>query len=117
MLNSCILLGRTTTKPEMKKVSQAEGKEVVYTKFSLAVDREFDDDTDFFNCIAFGNEAKFIDKYVEKGQQIVISGRLKNSIWTNDTGRHVLTEIVVEKVYFAGDRKKDISQNQEESFI
>jgi len=118
MLNSCILMGRTTTKPELKKAAQAENKEVVYTRFSLAVDREFgDEETDFFNCVAFGNEAKFIDKYVEKGQQIVICGRLKNSVWNNDSGRHVSTEVVVEKIYFAGERKKDNSKHQEESFI
>jgi len=104
MLNNCTLVGRVTEKPEAK--TSGGDKKTEYAKFRLAVDRDFEEGADFFPCVAFGANAKFLDNYVEKGQQIAVQGRLKNNTWEDDKGRHTVTEIVAEKVYFAGSGKK-----------
>lgn len=108
MLNETILMGRTTTKPELKTEGPAE-KPVELVNFNIAVDRDFGEDADFFPCVAFAQNAHFLDKYVEKGQLIVVKGRLKNNSWEDEKGKHKVTEVIVEKVYFAGGNKKNSS--------
>ena len=102
-------MGRTTAKPQLKMIG-AEDNPSEVCNFNFAVDRDYGDETDFFPCSAFDRNARFLDKYVEKGQLIVVEGRLKNNTWEDDKGKHKVTEINVEKVYFAGSSKKNNSQ-------
>ena len=119
MLNHVVLMGRTTAKPEYKTVTRDE-KPVECSTFTIAVDRDFDDETDFFKCAAFGSTAKFLDRHVEKGQQIAVEGRLKNYSWEDEGGdRHTITEIVAERIYFAGAKKQQAPENgqQEKNYL
>ena len=60
MLNKAILMGRLTADPELRKTPS----DVSVTTFTLAVDRNYgkgnDRATDFINCVAWRQEAEFI---------------------------------------------------------
>ncbi len=105
MLNSIIIQGRIAKLNELK-LTQTQ-KSVL--SFTVACDRDFDrENTDFIPCVAWGKAADFIDKYFQKGQMILIRGRLQVREWTDDrNNRRSSTEIIVESVNFCGDKKKD----------
>ena len=96
-------MGRTTSKPQLKE-SEGE-KKTAYLHFDLAVQTNRNGDADFIPCVAFNNNAQFINSYVDKGQKIVVEGKLKSSSWEDEKGKHFKTEVVVNNVYFAENKK------------
>ncbi len=110
-MNKVILLGRLVKDPEMRATQT--GTQVA--SFTLAVNRRFEKDkADFFPVVAFKNTAEFIGKYLQKGIQINIVGRLQTRNYdAKDGTKRYVTEVIAEEVYFA-DSKKDEKSNQAE---
>ena len=103
-MNKVILMGRLTRDPEIR-YSQGERSTAV-ARYSLAVNRTFkrdgDPDADFINCVAFGRQGEFAEKYMKQGTKIVISGRIQTGSYTNRDGVKVYTtDVVVEECEFA----------------
>ena len=103
-MNKVILMGRLTRDPEIR-YSQGERSTAV-ARYSLAVNRTFkrdgDPDADFINCVAFGRQAEFAEKYFHKGIRIVITGRIQTGSYTNKDGVRVYTtDIIVDDQEFA----------------
>ena len=106
-MNKVILMGRLTRDPEVR-YTQTNNTQVA--SFSLAVNRRFvrqgeERQADFFNIVAWGKQGEFCSKYFKKGQQVGVIGRLQTRTWDDDKGRHYITEIVAEEVYFADSRR------------
>ena len=110
-MNKVIMIGRTTKDVELKQTKT--GKSV--TEFSIAVRRPFNNgeqDSDFFNCVAYGQTAELISKYVKKGDQVGIDGRLQTRNYTNGEGRKIyVTEIIVDGVEFLQGKKESAAQD------
>lgn len=108
MLNRCIIMGRLTRSPELRRTQS--GKAV--TSVTLAVDRDFkgqngEKETDFIDIVAWGNTAEFLCNYFSKGRMAVAEGRLQFRDWTDKNGnKRKSAEIQVSNIYFA-DSKKD----------
>ena len=108
MLNKVILMGRLTRNPEVR-YSQGE-KATCIAKYTLAVNRRFhregEQDADFINCVAFGRQGEFAEKYLKQGTKIVISGRIQTGSYTNRDGVKVYTtDVVIEEQEFAESKK------------
>ena len=99
MLNCVSVMGRLTTDPRYNKTVGG----VAVAGFTLAVERDYNrEETDFFPVVAWRGTAEFVDKYLHKGQRVVIQGRLQLRKWTDEEGRERREiEIVAESVYFA----------------
>lgn len=112
-MNKVILMGRLTRDPEVR-YSQGEQSTAI-ARYTLAVDRRFrrDGDTqtaDFINCVAFGRQGEFAEKYLRKGIKIAITGRIQTGSYTNKDGQKVYTtDVVVEEQEFA--ESKAASEN------
>jgi single-strand DNA-binding protein len=104
-MNKVIMLGNLTKDPETRYSQSADP--IALTRYSIAVRRRFrrdgEPDTDFFNCVAFGKQAEFAEKYFRKGMKICISGSLRTNSWDDkQTGQKRWgTEIVIEEQDFA----------------
>jgi len=105
-MNKVILMGRLTREPDVR-YSQGETPLAV-ARYSLAVDRrgrtnnQDGQTADFINCIAFGRQGEFAEKYLKKGTKIVVTGRIQTGSYTNKDGVKVYTtEVVVEDHEFA----------------
>lgn len=101
--NRVCLQGRLTADPEMRSTNSG----VAVANFRLAVDRDFKDketgerQTDYFNMTAWRHSAEFVCKYFQKGDMMVVDGKLQNSTYTDKEGNNrVSTNIVVENAYF-----------------
>lgn len=100
-MNSVILTGRLTSRPELRYTSS----NMANTNFSLAVDRNFKNqngevEVDFINCMAWNKLAETITKYCDKGNKIMISGRIQVSSYENETGKHYVTKVIADKMEF-----------------
>ena len=99
-MNKVILLGRLTRDPEVR-YSQGENSMAI-ARYSLAVDRRVkqdnSDSADFINCIAFGRNGEFAEKYLRKGTKIAVSGRIQTGKYTDRDGKTIYTtDVVVEE--------------------
>ena len=108
-MNKVILMGRLTRNPDIR-YSQGE-KATCVARYTLAVNRGFrregDQDADFINCVAFGRQGEFAEKYLKHGTKIVISGRIQTGSYTNKDGVRVYTtDVVVEDTEFAGGKNE-----------
>ena len=112
-MNKVILMGRLTRDPDVRFTQTSN---TLVASFSLAVNRRFvrqgeERQADFFNIVAWGKQGEFCSKYFKKGQQVGVIGRLQTRTWDDDKGRHYITEIVAEEVYFADSRRDGDSSN------
>lgn len=111
-MNKVILMGRLTKDPEVKYVQDTNTFTVA--RYTLAVNRRFkrdgEPDADFIACVAFGKSAEFVEKYLKKGQQIAINGRLQFETWTDQSGnKHYSTNVIVEEHYFCGSKDNTVT--------
>lgn len=96
-INKVILTGRLTKDADLK--TTASNNEV--TSFTLAVDgySKEQDNTNFINCVAWNQPAKFISTYCKKGSLVAIEGRLQTRSYERKDGSKVsVTEVIVERV-------------------
>ena len=100
-MNKVILMGRLTRDVEMF------GQKSKVARFCLAVDRSYgEDETDFFNCVSFGKQAEFVEKYLKKGIKVLVTGRLQNNNYEDKQGNKVTsTQIITEEVEFCESKK------------
>lgn len=112
-MNTCNLIGRLTTDPEIKTVS---GEQTVYN-FTLAVNRRYKDkngnrQADFLRCVAWNKTAEMISRYLAKGDQCGVFGSIQSRSYTaQDGSTRYVTEIAVEAVTLCGSRRGDVSGN------
>ena len=87
-MNKVHLIGRLTRDPELKYTQTTEP--IAVTRFSVAVNRKYKKDgeqeADFINCVSFGKQAEFVEKYFKKGQQIAICGRIQTGSYKDNNG-------------------------------
>ncbi|MCH5202740.1 MAG: single-stranded DNA-binding protein [Oscillospiraceae bacterium] len=101
-MNNIILAGRLTKETELKVTSSA----IEYMQFNLAVNRSYtkqgeERKVDFIPCKAWQKTAVFINEHFNKGDGIVLSGRLEsNSYVDHDGNNRTFYEVVVERVEF-----------------
>ena len=100
--NKVQLIGRLGQNPEI--VNLDSGKKIA--KFSIATNESYKnqkgekvDSTQWHNIIAWGNTATILEKYVTKGQEIAIEGKLNNKKYEDKNGvTHHVVEIIANEV-------------------
>ena len=59
-------------------------------RYALAVDRRYkregEQTADFINCVAFGKNGEFVEKYLVKGTKVAVVGRIQTGSYTNREG-------------------------------
>ena len=100
-MNVVIAVGNLGKDAEMK-YSQ-NGKPIV--TFSMAATTGFGEyeQTEWFNCVAFGDRFTNVAQYLKKGQMIGISGSLQTRSWEDNEGKkHYRTEVKVNELTLLG---------------
>lgn len=112
-MNKAILMGRLTADPELRYTQN----NTAVCRFTLAVDRYMGQDkenqADFISCTAWGKTAEFISQYYFKGKKALVEGNIKTGSYDDKNGRKVYTtEVWVERIDFADDKRKDNNGGQ-----
>jgi single-strand DNA-binding protein len=107
-VNRVLLTGRLTRDPEMRVL--ASGKAV--TTFSLATNEyagNGKERAEYHTVVTWERLAEICGRYLGKGQQVAIEGRIQTRQWDDDQSkRHWKTEIVANHVeMLSGRTKKD----------
>lgn len=106
-LNRVLLMGNLTRDVELRAVG-GSGQQVA--NVGLALNRSFTtasgekrDEVTFVDCEAWGKTAEIMQKYLGKGRQVCIEGRLKLDTWDDKTTgkKQSKLKVVVESFYFA----------------
>ena len=104
-MNRVLLTGRLTRDPELR--TTASGKAVA--QFSIAshqyvAGKEL---SEFHSIVAWNRLAETCGKYLGRGQQVAIEGRIATRSWDDDKGsRHWKTEIVASSVEMLSSRRR-----------
>ncbi|MBP6924915.1 single-stranded DNA-binding protein [Candidatus Saccharibacteria bacterium] len=106
--NKVVLLGNLTADPELRTTTGGQN----VASFTIAISRtwnnaqgEKQEETSFINCTAWGRTGETIAKYVQKGRQLLVSGRLQQRTWQDkDTGKNrSAIDVIVEEFSFVSD--------------
>ena len=113
-MNTHTIHGRLTRDPEFTPRANSDGSD--RANFTVAVDRRFGDETDFFDCVIFGKRAGFIDKYFHKGSEIALTGEGQIRSYTGKDGvKRKAYSIVISDFDFCGSRQTGSAPQQNEN--
>ncbi len=102
-LNKVILIGNLTRDPELRYTPQG----TAVASFGLATNRQWvtdgekKEETVFHNIVVWSGLAEIAAKYLSKGRQAYVEGRISNREWETPTGeKRRTTEIVATDIIF-----------------
>lgn len=104
-VNKVIIIGRLGNDPEMKAVGQG----ATVTRLSVATSENWVDKggqkqerTEWHRIVVWGKLAEICGKYLSKGRQVYVEGRLQTRSWEDNGQKKYSTEIVASTVQFLG---------------
>ena len=109
-MNNIILIGHLGRDPEMRYGTSGNPM----TNFSVASSRKYTtnageqrEETEWFQCTAFGKLAESCNQYLAKGRQVYIEGRLKSREYTRADGTPAFSlDVNVQECQFLGQREE-----------
>ena len=107
-MNTVSMIGRLTKDLELKTFNEGKG---FYTRFTIAINRvshkDLQPEADFINIVAWSGLAETLCKYLKKGSQLAITGRLSSSSYTDKDGnKRYSTEVVAEDFKFLDNKQQ-----------
>lgn len=109
MINKVILLGNVGLDPEVRTLETG----VKFARLRLATTErifnrqtnEASEHTEWHTITMWRGMADVVDKYVKKGSQLYIEGRIRSREWERDGQKHYATEIVADELKLLGRRE------------
>lgn len=106
-LNKIVVMGRVT-----HDIVLRGNEDNRWATFGIACERDKVNDegikeTDFFNCVVFGTQAEFVNKWFHKGSIICVTGRMQQRETTKNGASSKIFEIAVQEVYFGEAKQKE----------
>ena len=113
-INSVNIVGRLTRDGDLRYTNSG----TPVNKFSIAVNRskkngdQWEEEVNFFDVVLWGKPGEVLSQYLKKGQQVAVSGELRQSRWEQDGQTRSKVEIQAHTVQLMGG-KKDNQQGQQ----
>lgn len=118
-LNKVLLIGNVGKDPEVRYLegNNPNGQQAKVARFPLATSERFRDrsgetreNTEWHNIACWRNNADVVERFVKKGTQLYIEGRIRTRQWTDQTGnKRYQTEIEADTIQLLG-RRDDAQQ-------
>jgi single-strand DNA-binding protein len=117
MKNKVQLIGNLGQAPEVKTTET--GKKLA--QFSVATNESYQNaqgekvtETQWHHVVAWGKLAEIVEKYLDKGKEVAIEGKLVNRNYTDKQGvKHYITEVVANDLLLLGSNKTVVQAEQE----
>ena len=114
-LNKVILVGNLGKDPEVRHLESG----VAVASFTLATSESYKDRnsgerktlTEWHNIVLWRGLADVAEKYLHKGDQVYIEGRIRSRSWEGESGTRYITEIVGDNMVMLGGRRSDSSES------
>jgi single-strand DNA-binding protein len=111
-INRIILTGRLTKDPELRAIPDSNTSvcslRVAVNGRRRNAEGQWEDQPNFFDVTVWGAQGENCKRYLQKGRQIAIDGRLRHRQWTNNEGQNrSAVDIIAESVQFLGGGRDD----------
>jgi single-strand DNA-binding protein len=109
-LNKAIVIGYLTQEPELRYTTSNRPIctfTVATNSYRRDAGGERVQETEFHNCIAFGDLAERIAEYMSKGSNIGVEGRLRTESWVRGDHKDYRTKIIVQQATFGAKRDRE----------
>lgn len=118
-MNKFIGIGRLTKNPEVRYTNNKNGEQMAIARYTIAIDRigrtvEGQSSADFINCVAFGRQGEFAEKYLKQGIKIALTGHIQTGSYEKDGHKVYTTDVVVEATEFC-ESKKEVQQETQQT--
>jgi single-strand DNA-binding protein len=108
-----IVCGRLGHPPSIKSLSSGDA----VAEFSIAVSG-YKDEVEWFKAKAFKKNAENIGKFFEKGDVILVEGKMQTSSWEGKDGtKKYKTELIVDRWAFCGGEKKQKEADPNKDYV
>ena len=115
MLNHVTLLGRLAQDPQVRQTQTG----VPVASFDLAVavpSKDKDTPPDYIPVVCWRETADLVGRYLAKGRQIAVEGRISTRKYTDQDGKNrKVVEVVATRVYFVGSKDGQSGQGAAQS--
>jgi len=113
-VNEAILLGRVGNDPEVRDINGGR-----IAKVSLATSRKYKDkeDTQWHRLVIFGKLVDVVERYVRKGDQLYVRGRIEYSTVEGDGGKKYFTDVIVNDLTLLGGSKSGAPSPSDDSSL
>ena len=125
-LNKVLLIGNVGRDPEVRYLEGNAGAQnaTKVASFTLATTERFRDrsgelreNTEWHNIVAWRNSADLAEKFIRKGMQIYIEGKLRTRSWTDQQGvKKFTTEVIVDNIQLLGKRSDNPSAENQDGY-
>lgn len=107
-LNRVSLIGNLGKDPEMRYTPS--GTAVGNLRIGVTERRkegeEYKDQTEWVSVVLFGKTAENASKFLQKGRQVFVEGRLQTRTWEDKTGQtRYTTEVIANQLLFLGSKE------------
>jgi len=111
LTNQVVLVGRLTKEIELKEYGKGKNAGSM-ARFSIAVrdgkDADGNERTQFISCVAWNATAETLEKYVAKGDMVMIGGRLTENNYTDDNDvKHYTLQVSVDQINLLPNPRND----------
>lgn len=105
-MNTVTLIGRLTKDPEVRYTTGQN--QTAVARFSIAVNDGYGDNerTSYINIVVFGRQAENCERFLSKGRQVGISGRIQTGKYEKDGRTVYTTDVVATRIEFLGGQQK-----------
>ena len=102
-MNKVFLIGRLSRDPELRHTTSGTAVCQINVAISRPVAQGNEPQTDFINVVVWNKQAENVAKYLAKGRQIAVEGRIQTRNYDNNEGKRTyVTEVIASNVEFLG---------------
>ncbi|CAM2164679.1 Single-stranded DNA-binding protein [Burkholderia latens] len=106
-LNEVRLIGNLTATPELRAAGDNDVSTVIVatdTFYGRGENRQ--KETEYSRVVLWGQLARFASTYLQKGNEVFVSGRLRTRKWQDTSGaEHYTTEVIADQIQQLGGRR------------
>jgi single-strand DNA-binding protein len=120
-INKAILIGNVGRDPDIRYLERENEKKNAVATFTLATTErgytlangtQVPERTEWHNIVAWRGLAELAEKYIRKGSQLYIEGKITTRSWEKEGVTRYTTEIVADTIQLLGSRRQDGQNDQ-----
>ena len=116
-MNKVFLIGRLSRDPELRHTQSGMPVCQINVAISRPVSQGSEPQTDFINVVVWNKQAENVARYLSKGRQIAVEGRIQTRNYDNNEGKRTyVTEVIASNVEFLGSANDNNRSNNTPSF-
>lgn len=112
-MNHTYIIGNLTKNPDVRSTNAG----IKVCNFTIAVNRRMksngEQQTDFFNIVAWRQLAELCEKYLSKGKKVAVTGSIQTRTYEKDGVKHSAWDIVADEVEFLSPADKGMRKEME----